>query len=145
MCAIGTSRLRNGLTKVQNANGFIDLTKVKYVRTVKRKPEGQDAGVGQGESVDFHAAELRLPSVKRSWTDAVVPAEILGSDAGLVLFENGDDLRLGEPGLFHWWSPSRPVASEFSTHFRSLFQATRHLVQIPRIPRRLLHPSGQGT
>lgn len=44
--------------KVQNADGFIDLTRVKYVRTVKRKPEGQDAGIGQGESVDFHAAEL---------------------------------------------------------------------------------------
>jgi len=58
MRAIGTAPLWNGLTKVQNAKGFIDLTKVKYVRTVKRKPEGQDAGVGQGESVDFHAAEL---------------------------------------------------------------------------------------
>ena len=46
------------LTKVQNASGFIDLAKVKYVRTVKRKPDGQDAELGQGESVDFHAAEL---------------------------------------------------------------------------------------
>ena len=44
--------------KVKNANGFIDLATVKYVRTVKRKPEGQDAGIGQGESVDFHASEL---------------------------------------------------------------------------------------
>jgi hypothetical protein len=29
-----------------------------YVRTVKRKPESQDAGLGQGQSVDFHASEL---------------------------------------------------------------------------------------
>jgi hypothetical protein len=44
--------------KVKNSSGFIDLTKVKYVRTVKRKREGQAAGIGQGEGVDFHAAEL---------------------------------------------------------------------------------------
>ena len=34
------------------------MVKVKYVRTVKRKPESQDAGIGHGESVDFHASEL---------------------------------------------------------------------------------------
>lgn len=28
------------------------------MRTVKRKPEGQDSRIGQGESVDFHASEL---------------------------------------------------------------------------------------
>jgi hypothetical protein len=80
-----------------------------------------------GDVADFHAAELRFPDIKRSRADAVAAAEILGRDAGLVLFEDGDDLRLGEPGLFHGWSPSRPVASEFSTYFRSLFQATRQI------------------
>jgi len=34
------------------------MTKIKYIRTVKLKPEGQDAGIRQGESVDFHVAEL---------------------------------------------------------------------------------------
>jgi len=58
MCTISLHLQCNRLTKVQNADGFIDLTRVKYVRTVKRKPEGEDAGVGRGESVDFHAAEL---------------------------------------------------------------------------------------
>jgi hypothetical protein len=72
MCAIGTSRLLTGLMKVQNANGFIDLTKVKYVRTVKRKPEGQDAGVGQGESVDFHAAELSTNDSEYAFEQGVV-------------------------------------------------------------------------
>jgi hypothetical protein len=44
--------------KVKSANGFIDLTKVKYVQTVKRKPNGQGAEVRRGESVDFHVSEL---------------------------------------------------------------------------------------
>ena len=43
---------------MKNTDGFIDLSKVKYVRTVRRKPESQDAGIGQGESADFQAAEL---------------------------------------------------------------------------------------
>jgi hypothetical protein len=58
MRSISTSLMCVSYSKVKSAKGFIDLSKVKYVRTVKRKPEGQDAGVGQGESVDFHAAEL---------------------------------------------------------------------------------------
>jgi hypothetical protein len=40
-------------------------------------------------------------------------AQIPGRNAGLVRFENGDDLRLAEPGLLRGWSPSRPVALEF--------------------------------
>jgi hypothetical protein len=48
------------LIKVKNASGFIDLLKVKYVRTVKHQPEGPDARIGQGESVDLHTSELHI-------------------------------------------------------------------------------------
>ncbi len=65
---------------------------------------------------DFHAAELRFPAVKRRRADPVAAAKILGREARVVLLEDGDDLRLGEPGLLHGWSPSRPVTSEFSTY-----------------------------
>src|SRR5438045_1379020 len=58
MCSIGILLPERTNLKVKNSSGCIDLTKIKYVRTLKRKPEGQDAGIGQGESVDLHAAEL---------------------------------------------------------------------------------------
>jgi hypothetical protein len=44
-----------------------------------------------------------------------------------VLFEDADDLRFAEPRLFTGGVSLRPVASEFSTYFRGLFRATRHV------------------
>lgn len=77
---------------------------------------------------DFHAAEFGLPAIEGRRTDAVSAAKILGCDAGFVFFKDADDLRFGKPGFFHGWSPSRPLASEFSTYFRSPYQATRHVL-----------------
>lgn len=36
------------------SDGFVDLCKAVEVRHVKRQPQGYDAGVGHGESADFH-------------------------------------------------------------------------------------------
>jgi hypothetical protein len=57
--------------QVKSANGYIDLSKVKYVRTVKRKPQGLDAGIGQGNSVDFHAAELSANDLEYAFEQGV--------------------------------------------------------------------------
>lgn len=46
--------------KVQNADGFIDLVKVKYVRTVQRKPDGQASAARQGDFIDSHTSELSM-------------------------------------------------------------------------------------
>lgn len=83
-----------------------------------------------GDIADFHAAEFRLPGVERRRTDAVLAAQILGCDARFVLFEDADDLRFAEPRFLHDGVSSRPVASEFSTYFRSLFRATRHVLLV---------------
>jgi hypothetical protein len=42
-----------------------------------------------------------------------------------VLFKDANDLDFAKSGFLHGVS-SRPLASEFSTYFRTLFQATRH-------------------
>jgi len=42
-----------------------------------------------------------------------------------MFFEDADDLDFAGSGFLDGVS-SRPLASEFSTYFRSLFQATRH-------------------
>ena len=49
----------------------------------------------------FHAPEFRFPVVKRGGADAMFSAEILGRDAGFMLFEDANDLRFAEPRLFH--------------------------------------------
>jgi hypothetical protein len=55
-------------------------------------------------------------------------AQVLGCYAGFVLFEDADDLRFAEPRFLHDGVSSKPVASEFSTYFRSLFRATRQFL-----------------
>ena len=45
---------------MKNADGFIDLVKVKYIRTVKRNPDGQASVVGQGDFIDSHTSELSM-------------------------------------------------------------------------------------
>jgi hypothetical protein len=46
----------------------------------------------------FHAAELGLQLVERVRIDAVLPADIFGADAGIVLFDDANDLRITKPG-----------------------------------------------
>ena len=46
---------------------------------------------------DFHAAELRLPFVKRGTADSKLAADIAGLRAGVGLLNGSDDLRFGEP------------------------------------------------
>jgi hypothetical protein len=78
-------------TQVKSASGYIDLSKVKYVRTVQRKPQGQDAGVGQGNSVDFHAAELSTNDSEYAFEQGIASefdderAFELVLDSGLVI------------------------------------------------------------
>jgi len=52
-----------------------------------------------------------------------------------VFFEDADDLRFGKSRLLHGWSPSRPLASEFSTYFRGPYRATRQKPQKRVSPR----------
>ena len=74
---------------------------------------------------DFEPTEFRFPAVKRRWAYAVPSANLVCCEAGLMFFEDADDLDFAESGFLHGVS-SRPLASEFSTYCRSLFQATRH-------------------
>jgi hypothetical protein len=78
---------------VRNADGFIDLSKVKYVRTVRRKPEGQDAGIGQGQSVDFHAAELSVNDSTYAFEEGTA-SEFDDERAFEMVLENGLVVRL---------------------------------------------------
>lgn len=66
---------------------------MKYVRTVKRKPEGQDAGVGQGESVDFHATELSTNDSMYAFEEGVA-SEFDDERAFELVLENGLVIRL---------------------------------------------------
>jgi hypothetical protein len=79
--------------QVKNAEGFIDLSEVKFVRTVKRKPEGQDAGIGQGESVDFHATELSTNDSEYEFEEGVA-SEFDDERAFELVLENGLVIRL---------------------------------------------------
>lgn len=78
---------------MKNAEGYIDLLKVKYVRTVRGKPEGQDAGVGQGESVDFHAAELSTNDSEYAFEQGTA-SEFDDERAFELVLENGLVVRL---------------------------------------------------
>ena len=69
------------------------MAKVKYVRTVRRKPDGQDAGVGQGESVDFHAAELSTNDAEYAFEQGVA-SEFDDERAFELVLENGLVIRL---------------------------------------------------
>jgi hypothetical protein len=66
---------------------------VKFVRTVKRKPEGQDAGIGQGESVDFHAAELSTNDSEYEFEEGTA-SEFDDERAFELVLENGLIVRL---------------------------------------------------
>ena len=74
---------------------------------------------------NFEPAELRFPAVKHCRADAVLSANLVRRYASFMFFKKADDLDFAESGFFHGDS-SRPLASEFSTYFRALFQATRH-------------------
>ena len=69
------------------------MAKVKYVRTVRRKPDGQDAGVGQGESVDFHAAELSTNDAEYAFEQGVA-SEFDDERAFELVLENELVIRL---------------------------------------------------
>ena len=73
---------------------------------------------------DFEPTEFRFPAVKRGWAYAVPSANLVCCEACLMFFKDADDLDFAESGFLHGVS-SRPLASEFSTYCRSLFQATR--------------------
>jgi len=95
MCAISKPPSSDYYTYIQvkYANGFIDLTSVKYVRTVKRKPETKDRGIGQGESVDFHAAELSTNDPEYAFEQGTA-SEFDDERAFELVLENGLVIRL---------------------------------------------------
>ena len=85
----------------------------------------------------FQPAELRFPAIKRRGAHIVPSANLVGREAGLKFLKDADDFDFAESPFLHGVS-SRPLASEFSTYFRSLFQATRH-------PERRRPPSAERT
>jgi hypothetical protein len=78
---------------VRSAKGFIDLAKVKYVRTVKRNPTGDDARIGQGESVDFHATELSTNDSEYAFENGTA-SEFDDDRTFELVLENGLVIRL---------------------------------------------------
>lgn len=54
----------------------------------------------------LHATILRTPIVERGIADAVFVAKRSSRQAGLMLFQNSDDLFFGEPGSLHRLYPS---------------------------------------
>lgn len=70
------------------AEGFVDLCKAVEVRFVKRQPQGVDAGVGHGESADFHQ------SVPDSNQEDGRVQEFNDERAFEIVLENGLVLRL---------------------------------------------------
>jgi hypothetical protein len=70
------------------ADGFVDLVKAVEVRLVKRQPQGKDAGVGQGESADFHQ------SVPDSNHEDGAVSEFNDERAFEIVLDNGLVLRL---------------------------------------------------
>ena len=69
------------------------MVKIKYVRTVKRKPESQDAGIGQGQSVDFHASELSTNDSVYAFEEGV-GSEFDDERTFELVLENGLVIRL---------------------------------------------------
>jgi hypothetical protein len=60
---------------------------------VKRKPEGQDAGIGQGESVDFHALELSTNDSEYAFEEGIA-SEFDDERAFELVLENNLVVRL---------------------------------------------------
>jgi hypothetical protein len=61
---------------------------------VTRKPEGQDAGLGQGESVDFHATELSTNDSIYAFEQPGTASEFDDERAFEMVLENGLVIRL---------------------------------------------------
>ncbi|RPB10634.1 hypothetical protein P167DRAFT_537550 [Morchella conica CCBAS932] len=70
------------------ADGYVDLVKAMEVRLVRRQPQGKDAGVGHGESADFHR------SVPDSSREDGVAGEFNDERAFEIVLDNGLVLRL---------------------------------------------------
>lgn len=70
------------------ADGFVDLVKAVEVRLVRRQPQGKDAGVGHGESADFHQ------SVPDSNGEDGAVGEFNDERAFEIVLDNGLVLRL---------------------------------------------------
>jgi hypothetical protein len=58
MCPVGILIPQLISSKVKDASGCIDLSRVKYIRTVKKKHGGQSTGIGQDDVADARATEL---------------------------------------------------------------------------------------
>jgi hypothetical protein len=79
--------------QVKKAQGYIDLSEVSYVRPVKRKPAGQDAEIGQGDSIDFHASELSTNDSEYAFESGIA-SEFDDERTFELVLENGLVIRL---------------------------------------------------
>jgi hypothetical protein len=81
------------LTKVKNADGFIDLTKIQYLRTVKRKVYSQTMQSPEGESLDSRVAELSTNESEYAFEQGSA-AELDDERTFELVLENGLVVRL---------------------------------------------------
>lgn len=91
---------------------------------------------------DAHAAELRLPLVEYGRTDIVLATDLAGGNAAFVLFEDADNLLLGESSFHARILPFRIKFSQLLVAFSGANAARRGIGY--RMARALILPEWQG-
>jgi len=92
---------RGGPQEFFSISCFIASFSSERLAMIRRIRVFSSSIAGASQLATFHAAEFRLPIYDRVWMHAVTAAEIDERRAGVVFFEDRDELRLGEARLPH--------------------------------------------